>query len=640
MPNEQTIDGGLTALAGYLYQTVGVLGMKAGAYQLNNLTGSTDLEAILLLVKQNELRYEYLDQDAAIRHPLGIDNQDTFVLVQFKYSRRTPVPKIAQQELTKIVSRLKESTQRSQQLGQQISGYVLISNRELGPTAEAMIRNVQAVHSNQQNGDILRQLRIIPPISKETWEKSLKAFARTYGCFDNDIRKGIDERIGSIIHQTVNHGSPSITKSDLIEAFTGWHSTRQLTAISVAEQSRVKLDEFFLHHHLNQKQNLVRRTVLDTISQLSEEHAIVIVYGFGGNGKTVSLWHWTEEFLSSAVPQQEGTYTAIMAAEDVPPDCLTHLLCDWAELPHHHDWRAERMPEHVLERLQVASPDAKHPILYLNIDAIDEEQNLSDSTYHTIKQMLAWFWKEESEVRRLGRSPRATVILTCRDKSEIASRWLHLNSPFGDADEHLPSVEVNDFSPIELLEAARLGLSEELAARIEKALLLEDSQYSTLVGETPLPLLQRIDPFLSPVDQQTVQALRHPALGRCLLTLGESAMQSLVLEGDPGALHHLAEKYVHWFCSKAEMRGHALDSNELKNILSTIARKCRAGEHTWYYRRQWIDSACSTQVVTDIGADRLYNEAISAGLIEKVERDIWRWRHTFIDDYLTTVSLS
>ena len=85
MSDEQPIDGGLTALAGYLYQTVGVLGMKAGAYQLENLAGSADLEAILLLVKQNELRYEYLDQDAAIRHKLGIDDRDKFVLVQFKF---------------------------------------------------------------------------------------------------------------------------------------------------------------------------------------------------------------------------------------------------------------------------------------------------------------------------------------------------------------------------------------------------------------------------------------------------------------------------------------------------------------------------------------------------------------------------
>src|SRR5260370_36346301 len=136
MSNKQSIDGGLTALAGYLYQTVGVLGMKAGAYQLDNLTGSSDLEALLILVKRNELLYEYLDQDAAIRDSLGIDDWDGFVLVQFKFSRQMPPPTIAPKELTKILKRLKESTQRAQNLGQYASGYALISNRELGPGAK------------------------------------------------------------------------------------------------------------------------------------------------------------------------------------------------------------------------------------------------------------------------------------------------------------------------------------------------------------------------------------------------------------------------------------------------------------------------------------------------------------------------
>jgi hypothetical protein len=640
MSDEQTIDGGLTALAGYLYQTIGVLGMKAGAYQLDNLAGSADLEAILLLVKQSELRYEYLDQDAAIRRELGIDDRDNFVLVQFKFSRQIPVPKITPKELTKIISRLRESTQRARQLGQQIGGYVLISNRELGPKAREMQQEAQIAKSSQQVDGVLRQLRVLPPISKATWEEKLKQFARTYGCVDSDIRKGIDERIGSIIRQTVEQGSPSITKDDLIWAFTGFRNTRQLTPARVAEQSRLQLDTFFSRHHLRQKRILVRRKVLDAISQLSSEHAVVIVYGFGGNGKTVSLWHWTEEFLASSVPHQKGMYTAILAAEDVRPDFLTHLLCDWADLPYHHDWRAESMPEHILERLRVASPGGKHPILYLSVDGIDEEQSINDITHRAIKQTLGWFWKEELEVRRSGRLPRATIILTCRDEREIANRWLYLNSPFGDDDVHLPSVEVKDFTDGELMQAARLGLSGELSSRIERTLLLEKSDYSTFMEESDVPLLQKTDPFLHSVDQQILKALHHPALWRCFLTLDGPSIQSLVLSGDPSMLQQLAKIYVYWFCSKAEMRGHSLKSNELEAVLTSIARQCRVDKHIDHERRSWIDSACSTRLITDVGAERLYNEAISAGLIEKIDRDTWHWRHRFIDEYLLSISSS
>lgn len=104
--DEQSIDGGLTALAGYLYQTVGVLGMQAKAYRLENLIGSNDLEALLMLIQQGELLYEYLDQDAAItRRSLGIDPQAEIVLVQFKFSRQTPPAKIGKQELFTILFR-------------------------------------------------------------------------------------------------------------------------------------------------------------------------------------------------------------------------------------------------------------------------------------------------------------------------------------------------------------------------------------------------------------------------------------------------------------------------------------------------------------------------------------------------------
>ena len=285
MADEHSSDGGLTALAGYLYQTVGVLGMKAGASQLANLTGSADLEVLLTLARQSPVYYEYLDQDAAIRQSLGLEVLDTFVLVQFKFSRQIPVPKIAPGELKEILARLRASTRRAQQLGQQISGYALISNRELGPEAQQMLHDAQTAPS-QRNSNILRQLRVLPPISKTTWEEALREFARAYGCLDSEIQKGIDEGVGSIIRQTVDRGSPLITKAELIGAFTGFAGARPLTPSSVAEQSRIQLDTFFAQHHFQQKHMLVRRTVLDTISQLSEEHAIVIIYGLGGNGKT------------------------------------------------------------------------------------------------------------------------------------------------------------------------------------------------------------------------------------------------------------------------------------------------------------------------------------------------------------------
>lgn len=564
--------------------------------------------------------------------------------MQFKFSRQIPPAKIGEQELSTILTRLLESARRAKNLGQQIIGYALISNRELGPTAIDMRQKVLEASSIRKDtkNSILRSLQIIPPIAKATWETSLKAFACTYGCVDRDIRIGIGERIGNIILQTVEHGSPSLTQADLVNAFTGFSGAQPMTPERVARESKKQLDDFFLHHHLSEKQTLVRRATLDAISRCAEEHALVVVSGLGGSGKTVALWHWVNEFLSHNSPQQKGTYAAILSIQDVQVDCLTHLFCDWAHLPSHHAWRAENMPEHILERLQAASPKAGSPIFYLNLDALDEERELLERSRQAIKQLLRWFWKEECTVREARRRPKATLILTCRNAEEVADDWLHLYSPFDDMPgldnmpERLPIVRIADFSDSELGEAAQLGVAKEIASRIEKALYAAQSISFAPEEKDTMLLPQEIDPFLQPVDARILQALHHPALWQCLLSLPEISLQSAVLDGDTEAMHLLTHKFLSWFCMKARVRGigYALKRDELQNIITTIAQKCREQKKNHFSRVQWIEAACSTNLIAIPVAERLYNEALSAGLIERIDLDTWRWRHLFLGDYL------
>jgi GTPase SAR1 family protein len=637
MPDKLSADGGLTALAGFLYQTIGILGMRAGAYHLDNHTGADELEALFLLVGQSvELLYEYLDQDAAIRQPLGIDEKDKFVLVQFKFSRQLQVPKISPGELTKIIARLKKSTQRALSLGQQVSGYILISNRELAPGARKMQSVAQQGNCTRPNSEILRQLHVLSPIPQKRWEDELHQFAQTYGCVEDDIQKGINERIGSIIRQTVDMGPPSIQQEDLVEAFTGYRDAQPIAPENVAKESKKVLDNFLAHNHFMplHMQGLVRRRILDAISRATSEHAIVIVYGDGGSGKTVALWQWMGEFFSSALPQWKGTYAAILSARDVEPDCLCNLICDWAALPEFHNWRSQRTPEHVLERLHVASPEATQPILYLNVDAIDEEQGMSDGSRKGIKQLLQWFVNEELAVQHSARRPKATLILTCREKMEIANQWLDLISPYGDTSIHLESLSVNDFSHEELRMAARIGLPGELSHRIEKALLIIEDGNSTFTDSYEAPLLQETEPFAEIVDEQILQAIHHPSLWRCLLSFQDARIQSLILDGNPASLRELAKKFIGWFCAKARHRGQPLTENEMESIITTILRECQPGQPVRHSRIEWIVAARSTGLVSENRAERLYDEALSAGLIERIDQDFWRWRHQFMSDHL------
>jgi len=122
MPN--TSDGGRTALAGFLYQIVGLLGMSAYAHCADASSSSAELDALLTLVRTGELRHEYLDTDAVLRQ-LGIDSDDECVLVQFKvqfkFSRQIPAPPIGPKELLEIVRGLARSAKAAQGHGLKVT---------------------------------------------------------------------------------------------------------------------------------------------------------------------------------------------------------------------------------------------------------------------------------------------------------------------------------------------------------------------------------------------------------------------------------------------------------------------------------------------------------------------------------------
>src|SRR5690242_16840881 len=114
-----SIDGGLTALGGFLYQTVVALSLKAAPFQEYHdaSINKDDLETLLGFAKEGELRYEDADQDISIRDVLH-GEQPGYILVQVKYSSVTPRPKITRSELKKIISRLKASSDKVRAKGQ------------------------------------------------------------------------------------------------------------------------------------------------------------------------------------------------------------------------------------------------------------------------------------------------------------------------------------------------------------------------------------------------------------------------------------------------------------------------------------------------------------------------------------------
>ncbi len=654
-----SIDGGLTALGGFLHQTVAALGLKAAAFQGFDDAPSSkgDLEMVLGFAKDGEVRYEDEDQDISIRDVLH-GEQPGYILVQLKYSSLSPRPPITVYELKKIISRLQASTEKVRAQGRQVTGYSLLTNRPLNAGAQRLI---DAYHF---------PFFVASSLPERYWEERLRQFARRFSCIDPEIDVGIRQSLGDLLLRATNpryYGEPVITREMLIEAFTDCPTAHELTPEIVAEKGQQQLSELFTQpFHLEEQPLLVRQNIHEQLSVLVERHAFVVLSGGGGNGKTAALWQWMSDSLLSELPKQQGIYYCLSPAQWVQEDFLAHQFCTWAHVPASHHWRRQE-PEHILHRLEIArtasarAPSVGHPIFVLGLDAVDEA--FRDGDRNVLRNLLMWFWKEEVQLRQ---QPRATLIVTCRNAKELAMRWLDIASPYEDEPQPFREVEVSvdEFSASELVAVAHLHLPALAVrfARTYRALEVPSSsllasgrairsfdaqQLSLFVassGEMAIEMegagIALTDsPSLQAVDAEVFEALRHPTLWHCLLEV-DGAMQSRVLDGEAEALAHLATRFLSWFCYKVRARGKRTQYEDMIEVLKVIARRCDPRRAARHRDKDWITHASKTPYMTGEQAELFLEEALSAGLVIRDTGGWWRWRHPFIGEYLASQPLS
>ncbi len=628
------MDGGLTALGGFLYQTIGALGLKAGAYQemTDHTTGSTDLETLLGFAKSGDIHYEDLDQDASIRSVLHGEQQG-YILVQFKFSSQDPPETITLPDLEEILQRLRKSEARARHLGYQVTGFSLLSNRRLSEPARQRA---------DEAGADRPPLHVAPSLPDDLWEGLLRRFAQTYGCVESEIESGIREGIGTVMQLAGSHGRPVITKELLVKIFTGHGTTRPLTPETVARHSIQELRTFFkriLPLHASNTQLLLRQQILDELSRRIEleGHAFIVLSGLGGNGKTLSLFQWMDGCLTSPLPQRQGAYYTLLPAKNVEADCFAHILCTWAGVPPGHPWSALHRPEYVLERLKIArqvhaTMTTSHPVFILGLDAVDEALLQQDRL--ALRQLLMWFWEQEE--RWSQQRPQATLIVTCRNVNDLVTKWLDVSPDYLDAREaalplELLEIKVDEFTADELCEVARMSMPD-VAGRFEKAALVTNELRGTGSLRSQAPAILHDLSSAQAVDEEVFTALRHPILWRCFLNL-DAQTQSLALNGESAALAQLTLRFMHQFCQRARARGQQTDI-DLLEVVKAVAYTCEQHASPRYTRRQWIEAASRTGYMSDPLAEKLFVEALSFGLIRGDGGAWWRWHHPFIGEYL------
>ncbi len=637
-------DGGRTALSGFLYQTLGVLGIVAAGTCEGPDFDDPDLSALLRITRRADVSGEGFDQDAfMVDSSTGAIVERRAILAQFKFSRdpNAPTtrmyPKALQED---VIDKLDDAANAAKRLGYKPSAYVLVTNRTLGPGAwkKARVRQLQASDDlflvSAGSDDDMKPILYVATVPRiEEWVVKLEAFGRSLGATPPEIDKGINTLIGQLVSdaRTVN---TIVDEPMLIEAFTGSATARFLTSDDVASRSHENLATV----SLKPTQPLARRPIVEKIADLSRQRAMVVVHGLGGCGKTSALYQWADETAAYGSPHNfatfSGSFTHIDAADTVDPRWATGIICNWARLPA-ISVRRSAEPDESLERLIIANPNVTHPILHLGLDGLDEEIG-TDQRDDNVNAVLRWFWAEDQRVMRSSNPPRMTLVVTCRKGSSKIIERLKLNRDAFLYEGRLPAeVLVDDFSPDELIDAAS-SMPPVLRTRIEG--MVRSSGVSAAGASLQLDDLadyrsvSSVGSFTptAHVDADIATALRHPVIWGSFRRLHE-VDQMAALNGDRDAVRRLARGVVTRTCVKARQRNSAAFGKQAFVFVLLRAVAQNTDGHKPNMLRQWMAVGQMEDAQSGVGTvQALYEEALSAGIIREEGWGIWRWHHTLV----------
>ena len=487
----------------------------------------------------------------------------------------------------------------------------------------------------------LRNLRLILEQSGEMWRKELEHFARKYGAIGEEIPRGINNLIAQLLQMSSAQESVTpLTKKDFIRAFTGYEDAEPLVFATIAAKNSHEIMQFpLLSGSISLLHDPVRRRFTNEMMQAINQHALIVLHGDGGCGKSVAVWHLAQDLNAVPLDTMELCAT-LLSAKRIQKSYLSHLIYKWRNMD--GDAPRSEKPQMSLKRLQKANLPLKRPILFLGLDAIDEsivqeEQRLA------IEELLIWFWEQEQSIS-LGVPPLATLIITCRtqEREDINSwsinSWLGAKTGFNDIRMEPYQIRVSDFTSEELLQAAYYGMPAE-ASRFEAAFRLYNAESNSYSGNhSTLITLQMGQSPISPIASYTFEILKHPILWRALLDLDSNQRQQ-VLEGNESGMKQLASAFIKWFCTKAQQRGQRMTEKGIQWTLQEVAKSCLDLNCDRFAITDWLKPICNGHMLS-YEARVFFEEAASAGLIVKQSGDQdnqWTWRHDFIWKFLAGI---
>jgi hypothetical protein len=637
-------DGARDALAGYLYQIVGTASLRARAIKVTDSREELSCE-LIELVQKGTLHHEEQLQDALVTtHP---ENEERAVAIQFKYSR-TPIPRmIRKSELIKIIQSFDRSRKSCVIPGVTIDRFVLITNRTLDASAEALFRERDSKTTvtelprpkSKSKGGINKQRRPIvdeynsPSAATKSWNDvrrrlefrgasfesfldALRDFATDHGLDENEFDEAIDKLVGSVMDDTVR-GHLVIDRDWLTRCFV--RARDALTLHLASERGTVraaaaeKLHLFLAPSIAATEATLISRRRIERVREAIHQFPIVFVTGDGGCGKSVLA---AQSLLEES---SEKLVLAVRAWDATSHDCLGRELNGIRSRDYSHDLQIET-PRQLLDRLRRSNPETRPPLLVVDLDGLDE---VHESSHADVRGLINLFWNPE----RPGRVD-SVLVLTCRtsakstqqEKEDLISIWLNTENPQLFLD-HVETVPIGEFNNEELRTAAR-RLGEDVHRRIGASLkegFASDTNAFEVLGGGVIE-----------IDSMMVDSLRHPVMWGVFAILDPS-QRSLVLSGDRELLNFMARQFLNRFSRKSHQRRSSLSAEQIEYGLRSIGNIDLSDQPLRERQVHWIQA---TPALGENESAYLYREALSYGLIREESPGVWRWRHVFVGDYL------
>ena len=612
------IDGGRLALSGYLYQTIGALGIAANLSNLapnpENIDGDLEFLINLLNVENSEdlrIETERFGEDAIVQRR-GFSSNDTSVLIQFKFSNNPNENPIRRGDLFEIIDAFDRNVRVANEAGANVSACVLISNRRFTKRG----RNTSAAHWGEIYLEKDYRLEKFLEVPNNHFEEQLLNFACSYGVFENEYERGVNDLIGQVLQEvlqeTVNYNS-GIIKDKILQAFTGSREAQPLDLPSLSPRCAndlVRFEELLII--TENTRTPIRREIVNSLLEHTRTRALIGLFGLGGCGKSVILW-WLVKAL------EETTSYAIFPTNEISHELIPNKV--------NHSWRnihQGQLPRdqigQAIDRIRIANPDSNPPVFILGLDGLDEDTN-PDGHRQFLNEILDWFWRKDRECQENGEEPDALLIVTCRKENKLINV---LDIPEDAPGPRPLMIPVYPFNQTEIYSAFEQYFPGYLSKEMRPRYFFQDGDLE--ISQS----LEHGDTEITIGDQQLLTDLYHPVIWRALLNLPENVQRRL-FQGDIDARNQLASNFITWFVHKLRRRDPhwILENDELVDLLADIARETVFQDlnqnNTW---REITNPSLGPR------ADNFFKEADLAGIIEFISNAQWRWKHKFVYDYL------